>query len=130
MKLSRLFAAAALSIGLAACSITGTAGGAPDPFSNSAGVADETLVDEKAYLVASAAFRGFDAGINTALDAGVLHGETAGDVQVLYRRTKGAMDLAYTAYEAGDADLLHQRLERLTDFIAEGEALLAAVRSG
>ena len=130
MILSRLFVAAALAVGLSACSLTGGGAGPSSPISNSAGIADETLVDEKAYLISAAAFRGFDAGINSALDAGVLRGERAADVRTVYRQAKAAMDLAYTAYELGDADLLGVRLERLTALIAEGEALLATARPG
>lgn len=122
MKLARALAIALVcSLPLAACNgnpplLNGSsiAQSAPEVFANA----------QKSLTVTHLAYDAIGRQILSATQSGLLKGENAATVQVVYRKAKGALDIADTAERVGNTTNLLQAIQEANSAITQVKNLV------
>jgi len=89
------------------------------PGSGAVGAAINPTADEKALFVAEATFRGALVAVEAAVDSGKLKGENAATVRRYLAQARTALQLARTAYAAGDAAGVLRQTRSATSALGE-----------
>lgn len=99
--------------------------------SNEQGLADATVIDERAMIVAESAVFGANAAASAAVDAGLLVPGSPKAVQIAdYLSTaKSTLDVARAAYRAGDADRFSARITETQKTIQAAWKLIPEVQA-
>lgn len=79
----------------------------------------QTTVDEKALYVAETAFAAASEVIEAGIDGGLIYGERAEKVDVLYSKAKGALDLAREAQLKGDTGTIIEQAAIVQTVVAQ-----------
>jgi hypothetical protein len=99
--MKKLLACALLSLSVPLAGCAGFLGGL-----DSTPVLQNTIVDEKALIVAEAAFDAGSTVLEAAVDDGHLKGAAAAQASAYYTKAKAALDVARAAQKAGDSKTL------------------------
>ncbi|WP_310534613.1 lipoprotein [Novosphingobium sp.] len=121
--MKRILLALVATLALAGCSFGSVASAPPPP----AELANRTVLDEQAALAVELAYKATRLAGETALDAGLIKGDTARRLADIDMRAYSAVLAVRAAYRAGNAETYTQALIQARAVIAE---VVAATRKG
>lgn len=96
----RKFSMAFACLAMSACSLAS----APYIPASPSEIANQTALDEQTALSVELAYQAAGLAVRTAVDAGIVKGETAENIATLDGKAYGAVRAVRSAYDAGNAE--------------------------